>query len=199
MKTQIKISNDEIRQFIGIESFEFPKYATQLINLASQNAQGTRPVVVGQMTNLIQEFSGKTIEEWEKWYLETHPDAIEKATEKITKMVNNFKVVIEKIDKEMIQKWVKDLVIIKIFIGLKFQEAVLIKTASLFNTSYKLSSRAEESKGIDGYIGDIPVSIKPETYKIKKGLSEKIDAKVIYYQKVKDGIKIDIESLIGVF
>ena len=196
MESQIKLSNDEIRQLIDIESFEFPKYTTQLMNLASQNAQATRPAVVGQMTDLIQELYRKKIEEWEKWYFETHPDAIEKATEKIIKMVDNFKRVIEKVDKKMIQKWVEDLVIIKTFIGLKFQEAVLIKTASLFNTNFRLSNRAEESKGIDGYVGDIPVSIKPESYKFKQGLSEKIDVKFIYYQKVKDGIKIDIDELI---
>ena len=113
-------------------------------------------------------------------------------------MIDNFKAVIDQIDKEMIKNWVEDLVIIKTFIGLKFQEAVLIKTASLFNTNFRLSSRTEESKGIDGYIGDIPVSIKSETYKIKKSLSEEIDAKFIYYKKVKDGIKIEIENLIGV-
>jgi len=196
MKRQIKISNSEIKQLLGIDSFEFPKYSTQIINLANQNAQGTRPAVVGQMSDLIQEFTGKSIEEWEKWYLETHPDAIEKATEKITKMVGNFKAVINQIDRNMIKSWVKDLVIIKTFIGLKFQEAILGKTAAIFNTSYKLSTPEDESKGIDGYIGDMPVSIKPETYKAKKSLSEKIDVKFIYYKKVKDGIKIDLDELV---
>lgn len=196
MKKQIKVSNNEIKQLIGIESFEFPKYATQIINLANQNAQGTHPAVVGQMSDLIQEFSGQTVEEWEKWYLETHPNAIENATEKITKMVDNFKTVISKIDREMIENWVKDLVIIKTFIGLKFQEAILSKTAAIFNTAYKLSTPEDESKGIDGYIGNVPVSIKPETYKSKKSLSEKIDVKFIFYKKVKNGIKIDLEELI---
>lgn len=195
MIKQIKISNNEIKQLLGIESHEFPKYSTQIINLANQNAQGTRPAVVGQMSDLIQEFSGQSIEEWEKWYLETHPDAIEKATEKIIKMVDNFKAVFNQIDRNMIESWVKDLVIIKTFIGFKFQEAVLSKTAAIFKTTYKLSTCKDESKGIDGYIGDIPVSIKPETYKAKKGLIEIIDVKFIYYKKVKDGIKIDLCEL----
>lgn len=64
MKKQIKISNNEIKQLLGIESFEFLKYSTQIINLANQNAQGTRPAVVGQMSDLIQEFTGKSIKEW---------------------------------------------------------------------------------------------------------------------------------------
>ena len=196
MKTQFKISSAEIKSLIGIESFEFPKYSTQILNLANSNAQGTRPAVVGQMSELIQEFSGKSIKEWEKWYLERHPDAIEKATEKITEMVENFKVVISQIDKEMISNWVKDLVIIKTFMGLKFQEAILSKVANIFNTTYRLSPPEDESKGIDGYIGDLPISIKPVTYKLKKSLNEKINIKFIYYEKVKDGLKIDLSEII---
>jgi len=196
MKTQFKISSAEIKSLIGIESFEFPKYSTQILNLANSNAQGTRPAVVGQMSELIQEFSGKSIKEWEKWYLERHPDAIEKATEKITEMVENFKVVINQIDKEMISNWVKDLVIIKTFMGLKFQEAILSKVANIFNTTDRLSPPEDESKGIDGYIGDLPISIKPVTYKLKKSLNEKINIKFIYYEKVKDGLKIDLGEII---
>jgi hypothetical protein len=196
MKTQLRISNEEIKSLIGIESFEFPKYSTQILNLANSNAHGTRPAVVGQMSELIQEFSGKSIKEWEKWYLKRHPDAIEKATEKITEMVENFKVVINQIDKELILNWVKDLVIIKTFMGLKFQEAILSKVANFFNTTYRLSPPEDESKGIDGYIGELPISIKPVTYKLKKSLNEKINAKLIYYEKVKAGLKIDISEII---
>jgi len=196
MKTQFEISNAEIKSLIGIESFDFPKYSTQILNLANSNAKGTRPAVVGQMSELIQEFSGKSIKEWEKWYLERHPDAIEKATEKITEMVENFKVVITQIDKEMISNWVKDLVIIKTFMGLKFQEAILSKVANIFNTTYRLSPPEDESKGIDGYIGDLPISIKPVTYKLKKSLDEKINIKIIYYEKVKNGLKIDLGEVI---
>jgi hypothetical protein len=46
---------------------------TQLINLANQNARGTWPEVVGQMRDLIQEYRGRKLEEWEKWYLSSIP------------------------------------------------------------------------------------------------------------------------------
>ena len=39
-------------------------------------------------------------------------------------MVDNFKDVMNKIDREMIGCWVRDLVVVKTFLGLKFQEAV---------------------------------------------------------------------------
>ncbi len=197
MRSRIKIKNSEIQELLGSEPVEFPKYSTQIINLANQNAQGTRPAVVGQMSELIQEFTGKSITEWEEWYLKRHPDAIDKATTKISEMVENFRSVIEKIDKDMVKDWVKDLVIIKTFIGLKFQEAILSKTAKLLRTSYRLSTPSEEAKGINGYVGEIPVSIKPETYKSKKSLQENIDAQFIYYSKVKDGVTIDIEEMMS--
>ena len=51
---KLKMRNEEITQLLDADVVSFPKYATQLINLANQNAQGTRPEVVGQMSELIQ-------------------------------------------------------------------------------------------------------------------------------------------------
>ncbi len=142
MKT-IKILNNDIPTLLETEASSFPKYATQIINLANQNAQGTRPSVVGQMSELIQEFKGRKLKDWEDWYLEKHPEAIAVAARKVFEMVNNFKDVMTQID-----------------------------------------------QGIDGFIGDKPVSIKPASYELKKSLSEIIEAPILFYEKVKDGIKI---------
>jgi len=84
---KLRISFDEIRKYLDIESPEFPKYVAPLINLANRYAQGTRPKVVGQMSDLIQEFEGKTLSEWERWYLRKKPDAIKNATEKILQKI----------------------------------------------------------------------------------------------------------------
>ena len=189
---QFKIKMDEIRQILEIESPTFPKYATQIINLANQNAQATRPRVVGQMSKLIQEFSGKTLEEWEEWYLTKYPEAINVATQKILEMIDNFKDVLDKIDENMIRQWLRDLIIVKTFIGLKFQEAILRKIAENFKTNFRLANPEEESKGIDGYVANIPISLKPISYKSKNMLSETIDVFIVFYEKQKDGLKITI-------
>jgi hypothetical protein len=194
---KIKLTNEEIRKCLDIELLEFPRYTTQLLNLANQNAQGTRPRVVGQMSDLIQHFTGKTLTEWEQWYLKRKPDAIKNATEKILRMVENLREAIEKIDKDMIEQWVRDLVVVKTFMGLRFQEAILKKGAEIKGLDYRLSDFTEESKGIDGYIGGIPVSIKPETYKTKSALRENIEVKTIYYDKVKNGIQVDYEQIMA--
>lgn len=193
MKT-IKILNNDIINLLDTEASSFPKYATQILNLANQNAQGTRPSVVGQMSDLIQEFRGNKIKDWEEWYLEKHPEAITMAAKKVFEMVSNFKDVMSQIDREMVERWVKDLVIIKTFVGLKFQEAILKSVAQFFNTTYRLAEPAEEAAGIDGFIGDKPVSIKPTSYEIKKSLSEIIEAPILFYEKLKDGIKITFDE-----
>ncbi len=190
-----KIKNEELIKEISGEAQDFPKYTTQIINLANQNAQGTRPKVVGQLSDLIQECPHKEYEKWKEWYLNKHPDSIDNATKKIFDMLEKLKEAINKIDKEMIRRWVEDLVIDKTFIGLKFQEAILKRVAKMKKTNYRLSTPEEESKGIDGFIGEIPVSIKPITYKTKNMLREKINVKFIFYDKKKDGINVDISEL----
>jgi len=194
---KVKIRADENRKYLEIEDADFPKYVAPLINLANQYAQGTRPRVVGQMSELIQAFTGKTLPEWEKWYLEQRPDAIRNATEKILVMMKNLKEAMNQIDQTMIEKWVKDLVLVKTFSGLKFQEAILKKGAELFETDYRWSEPEEEVKGIDGYIGKIPVSIKPHSYDLKAALPEKIECKIIRYKKIDDAIEVDYGDLPG--
>jgi hypothetical protein len=193
MKT-IKILNNDILTLLETEASSFPKYATQILNLANQNAQGTRSSVVGQMSDLIQQFKGNKLKDWEEWYLEKHPETITIAAKKVFEMVNNFKDVMTQIDREMVEKWVKDLVIIKTFVGLKFQEAILKSVANYFHTTHRLAEPAEEAVGIDGFIGDKPVSIKPISYEVKKSLSEIIEAPILFYEKVKDGIKITFDE-----
>lgn len=88
---KIKISLEEIRKYLDIEVPEFPKYIAPLINLANRYAQGTRPRIVGQMTQLIQEFEGETLAQWEDWYLKKNPEAIKNATEKYFKNLKILK------------------------------------------------------------------------------------------------------------
>jgi len=191
----IKIKFSELIQEITDEAKRFPLYTTQIINLANKNAQATRPAIVGQLSDLIQKCPHKEYRKWKEWYLEKQPNAIGKATEKVFDMVNKLKEAINKIDKNMVKKWIEDLVIDKTFIGLKFQEAILKRIAKLKNTSYRLSTPKEESQGIDGFIGEKSVSIKPVTYRTKPELIEKISVPIIYYEKKKDSIIVDFSEL----
>lgn len=195
MKKIVKLQEKELIQLLIGEKTIFPKYISPLLNLANRFAKGTIPEVVGQMTEIVKPF--KNYEEWKEWYLKEKPDAIEKAVKRISEMLNNFKEAIEKIDEVMIRKWVEDLVLVKTFIGIRFQEAILKYLSSMLGKKYRLASPEEEARGIDGFLDNIPISIKPITYKLEgKRLLEKIKAKVIYYKKVDDGIEFDIEEIL---
>ena len=189
------ISNEEVAEELVGETKIFPKYTTQIMNLCNQNAQGTRPSVVGQMSELVQECPYRTYKEWRQWYLSKKPNAIADAAEKIKTMVSNLKTAIALIDDNMIKTWVEDLVIAKSFTGLHFQRAILSRVAKVKRTSFRTATPDEESKGIDGYIGQEKVSIKPETYKSKLGLPESIRIPIIYYEKLKDGVRVDAGAI----
>ena len=85
------ISNSELLKINKCGAANFPKYTSQLINWANQNAQGTRPKIVGQLSDLFPEFEKAAkeilLETWEKWYLEKYPTAIDDAVERIYKQV----------------------------------------------------------------------------------------------------------------
>lgn len=187
-----KILNQAIQNAVGAPQFEFPKYTTQVINLVNSNAGGTRPKVVGQMSELIQQFPGQTIQEWIEWYGAQQPDAVDKATNKIYEMYLAMQKAFTQIDKELIRKWVEDLVYTKTFCGLKFQEAILKNVADELGVGYRLATIEEEAQNIDGYINEKPVQIKAITYKLKN-MAEVIDVPIIFYDKKKDGIVIEYE------
>lgn len=192
------LKNESIEGYNQSENFSFPKYTSQLINWANQNAQGTRPKVVGQMSELFPDFMNSTqritIEYWKQFYITQHPDAFDEATDKIYSQIENLREAIQLIDRDMVRNWVEDLIINKTFNGMYVQKAILASLADLKDTTYRLATPDEESKGIDGYVGETPYSVKPDTYKTMGRLSEVIDVKMIYYTKTKTGLKIEVED-----
>lgn len=198
-----KIKNEKIYEYNDIEIPVFPKYVTQIINLVSGTAQGTRPSVVGQLSDLFPEYvksakkEGKSIsiDGWKEWYLNKYPQAISNSTRKIASMMQQYKKAMESIEYSDIQRWVEDLVFNKTFNGLFFQDVIISYLGDLENKPSRLANPQEESKGIDGYVGDKAYSIKPTTYKNEsKHLMEIIDAYMVYYEKKKDGLNLEVEE-----
>ncbi|MBD3409297.1 MAG: MjaI family restriction endonuclease [Ignavibacteriales bacterium] len=85
---------------------------------------------------------------------------------------------------------VRDLVIVKTFVGLRAQYAIIKKVAEQLNAPSRMATASEEARGIDGMIGDVAVSVKPETYRAKS-LPEHIEAATIYYEKTRGGLDVD--------
>ncbi len=190
---KFKILNDEVAELSNAPHYEFPKYVTQFINLVNSNAGGTRPKVVGQMSELIKQFDGKNIEEWIEWYTERFPNAVNVATEKVWTMYETMKSAFDAITKDMVENWVKDLIYSKTYCGMKFQTAIISAIANQLDKDWREATPGEEAKGIDGFIGDKPLQIKATTYKLETHLSEVIEAPIVFYDKKKDGINVEYE------
>ena len=191
---KIKISFNDIRNALEASAPDLPKYVYPLLNLSNQFAQGTRPKIVGKMSELIQEFPGKTLDEWTEWYRMNHPEAIQNATDKIKDNLNKLKDAMNEITEDMINDWVTDLVIVKTFLGLRVQEAVLKEIATETNNSYRLANPDEESKGIDGFIGDTPVTVKPLSDIPVDRLQVLKEGVLISYSKSSKGIEIEFDE-----
>ncbi len=194
----IRISNEELAPVSVGKTPSFPKYTSFVINQANRTAQATRPKIVGKMSELAKEFRKESKDHaypaWVNWYLKKHPKAIVNATEKVCDMLERFEGAMEKIDENLVRTWVADLVITKTYVGLVIlQEAILKKIAEKKGKKYRLANPEEESKGIDGYIGNQPVSVKPITYKTKDANAEEIGVPVVFYEKKKEGLVIQYD------
>jgi hypothetical protein len=190
---KIILSSTEMRELLNAPLPKFPTYVSPIINLANRFAAGTRPKVVGQMSELIQQFEGRSLDEWAAWYQERHPNAVTEAVRLIRDKLSEFRRVIDNITDEMIEVWVKDLVLVKTFIGLKFQEAILKKVAEATRLDCSLASPEQEARGIDGLIGDREVSIKPSSWKDQVIQRENLQGVLIYYCKTEDGLEIEFD------
>lgn len=204
MSRTIRLSEDEREELVADINPEFPKYTTQIMNTANQNSQGTRPKTVGQLNEIIEEYKEEypegDFDDWKKFYYEEYDgvENIEEATDKVYDMVVKMREAAQKIDRNMVNRWVKDLVLYKTYTGLgRNEEAILKKLSEEYDLPYELGTAEDESKGIDGYLGDQPVSVKPITYKQKARLQEDIQAPIVYYEEYSttDALKLHLNEL----
>lgn len=193
--TNFNISTEKLKKLNKTNNFSFPKYTTQIINIANQNAGATKPKKVGQLSDLfplyLKDTENPSVETWNDWYLQRYPKTIDNATDKVMEHVELLRNAISKIDREMVHKWVEDLVINKTYDGNTAQIAVLSAIAERVGTTYIPSTPEEEAKGIDGWINGIPYSVKPDSYKSKDMLPEEIRAHKVFYKKKKSGISVE--------
>lgn len=205
MADEFHISEEERERLVAeeVEKFpiDFPKYTTQLLNPANRFAQSTRDDVVGNMNELSAEFREEypegTFEDWIAFYFEEHggKQRIENATEKMYPMVEKMKKAFEQVGKDMTRDFVRDLVLFKSYEGFDIQEAVLRKLGDKFGMEVSRGTATDERKGIDGYVGNQPVQVKPESY--KDNLKDSIDVPIVFYDENESNkaMTVDISEL----
>lgn len=170
---------------------EWPKYSTQLMNLAGQNSQATRPKHIGSLkeTWMAMRSAGiaGTLKNWEAYYNKTQGVArLKAAGKKIHEQL--VKMGIEWIDESMCVDYVKEAVYNKTHMGLGGEEMAIEAAANYFGKPFRYSTAQEESQGIDGFIDGKPVQVKPEGSAFKAHVHNHADQStqlVITYEEKK--------------
>ena len=170
------------------------KYVGSVINLANGFSRACRKDLVGQMSDLIQDYrrttEKPTVEGWEEFYDQVKgKERIDDATDICWEMYLKIKENMDALTKEDVKEWLHDLIIYKTFSGLQIQNDIL---EMVCENEYRLATPEEESKGIDGFVDGNPVSIKPQTYKkTLASTKESIPYPIIYYKQTKKGLVIE--------
>ena len=195
---QLKLKTDDVEKLNNASGVVLPKYYSQLINWANQNAQATRPKAVGQMSVLFPEYMANaeevSPEGWKAYYTSQYPDSVDMTTERIYAAIEKLRHAINEMTKDDVRAWVEDLLFSKTYNGMYVQKAILSSLAKAKRLPYRLATVEEEAVGIDGYVGDTPYSVKPVSYRMMGRLSEEIDVHMIYYEKTKSGFTIEVED-----
>lgn len=170
-------------------------YYSSFLNTVNKDAHSSRPETVGSLaTDLFPKYIGQAIDpspaDWKRHYQERHSAQYEKGLKKFKEQFEKEKQAINDISDEDLTNWYDDLLFNKTFSGLYVEDAILKDIASKKGKTYKKSSSGEESRGIDGYIDDVPYSVKAESYKDSAAKNtETINATMVYYRYTEDANK----------
>lgn len=192
-----KIKSRKIAEAIGIEQISIPKYSSGVINNANKYSHATRAENVSQVSETIKIFRddatvpNHSLAEWERWYLAKYPDAITKATDDAWRQFKKMKAELAKVKKEHIKEWERDLIINKTYAGLMIQDAIIKTIAKDLGVESRLGTPEEEGRGIDGYINNIPVQIKSNTFQ-EEVRNEHFDEEIVMIYYTKDNRTADI-------
>ena len=170
---------------------EFPDLTSDLISLANHLSKATTRKKLGNPTLVIEEFGGKTFEDWERFYEQKCPGALDAAGREIYKAIEKLRNALGLVDKELVRHWVEEAVLKRTYAAWRIQETILRNIAKLQDKPFRQADEQESETGIDGFIDERPFSVRPVSYYFK-GPPEEQDAQVnvVYFEKAKRGLKV---------
>lgn len=190
----IKLTATAFKDVIKRDRCSFPLNTKPILNIATQNSQCTRVSIVGSMKELFVEFLkadvGRSVDDWEQWYLANGGTLkIQDATDKLFAYLNKMPLDHTVFTRDVAENYILDLVINKTHYGMSGEYYAVLATAKHFGLDYSFSSAEEESQGIDAWIGDKPVQVKPHDSVAKHHVRNKADIDktlVITYEAKED-------------
>lgn len=192
-KEKIKSAN---KSEYGID-YKPKKYHSTFLNAVNKDARATRPETVGKLAteifpNYVHNTTAPTPENWKQHYQSKHSEQYENGLKKLKEQFEIEKKAINSITEQDINDWYDDLMFNKTFAGLYAQDEILKDIATTQKATYRKPTALEEGQGVDGYINDVPYSVKPESYKDSAAKNnETISAKMVYYSENKKDKNIE--------
>jgi hypothetical protein len=177
--------------------FDFPKYSKPVLNIATQNSKATQVKTVGSMKELFTEFlatkqtAGHSVEAWQEFYFTQHKGQAKIATaaDKLWDMLSKMPLDKTVFTKAVAEAYITDLVINKTHYGMSGEYHSVLAVAKYFDLEHRWSTAEEETQGIDAWIGDYPVQVKPADSVKKHHVRNHADTDktlVITYESKKD-------------
>lgn len=189
----IKISAKSFQAVTQRNRCEFPLYSKPILNIATQNSKATQVKIVGSMKDQWMQFMatrGRSVIDWETWYMANGGQTkIDRATDKLYEMLSKMPVDHAVFTRDLANLYILDLVINKTHYGMSGEYHAVLAAAAHFNLPHRFSNAEEESQGIDAWIGDHPVQVKPHDSVKMHHVYNHADANrtlVITYESKKD-------------
>jgi hypothetical protein len=186
---EITMNSEEIKQILGGKisgkrilekrKIDYPIGVYNYIDTAIRQKRATIASKVGKVHGMFRGRKFRSLSEYRRIYSSKFPQSIDNAVEEALEDFKRFGLPAKKRReyKKYVQFFVEELVIGRSYRGLKIQEVIFIKMADILKQDYRWGTNKEDSSGIDGFIGNIPISVKPNTCQQKK----KAGVKRTYY------------------
>jgi len=151
-------------------TIDYPVGLYNHINIANRQKKATISSKVGKVHGMFRGKKFRSLNEYRKFYLSKYPNAISSAVGEIFDDFKRLGIPLKKRNKykKYVNFFIEELVINQSYRGLKIQEVILIKMSDILKQHYRWGTDKEDSSGIDGFVGDIPISIKPSSSHEKK-------------------------------
>lgn len=160
----IKLTAKNYQGLVQRSRRDWPKYATQLMNIAGQNCKATSPKNIGSCKDAWTQMRAQgipgTLENWTNFYKQVHGEQkLVEAGKKIHVMLD--KMGITWITQDMAIDYAKEIAYNKTHMGLGGEEMAVEVVAAYLQKEFRFSTPEEESQGTDAWIGGKPVQVKP--------------------------------------
>lgn len=172
-------------------AIEFPELTSDLIGFANHLSKATTRKKLGNPTSVIEEFKGKTFEDWERFYEQERPGALDAASREIYSAIEKLREALGMVNEELIRHWVEEAVLKRTYAAWRIQETILKHIAKRQGKIFRQANDQESEAGIDGFIDERPFCVRPVS-RYFKGPQEEQDAQVevVFFERDKRGLKV---------